>query len=113
MIRAWLALLIIVCPTVFAADNTFPVGVPVHTEAIFCFDLASAKVVADHQMNLRRIEVFTLLAEGKCAEGRGIAVYVREVYRNGAWAVWELSSTNRPPFYEATDWKPRKSGIGT
>ena len=53
------------------------------------------------------------MGEGKCEEGGGISVYGREVYRNGNGAVGVLSARNLPLFYEATDWKPRKSGVDT
>jgi hypothetical protein len=94
-----------------AQSKTFPVGTPVVTQALFCFDQESAKIVADNKGDFELPEVKALIVANKCAGGRGVATYVREVYRNGDWAVWELQSGNLPPLYEATDWKPRKNGV--
>lgn len=94
-----------------AQSKTFPVGTPVVTQALFCFDRESAKIVADNRGDFELPAVKALIAANKCAGGRGVATYVREVYRNGDWAVWELTSGNLPSLYEATDWKARKSGV--
>jgi hypothetical protein len=91
-----------------ADDKTFPVGVPVQMSAFFCFDSDSAKMVANKKQNLDDPEVKKLISDGKCGQGYGVATYVREIYRNGKWAVWELTASNVGVFYEATDWKPRK-----
>ena len=89
-----------------AQEKTFPQGVPVETQALFCFDQKSAEIVADNKGDVPQ----NLILERKCAQMRGVAIYVREVYRNGEWAVWELKSGNLPTFYEPTDWKVKKSG---
>lgn len=100
----FLALLV---PSISTADNTFPVGEPVSTQAFFCFDKDSAKVIADNKGDVPD----ALIAERKCALLRGEAVYVKEVYRKDEWSVWELWSRNIPVFYEATNWKPIPTGI--
>lgn len=92
-----------------AADR-FPVGVPVETQALFCLEQNDAQVIADAKGDLTP-EVRVLVVSGKCRQLSGVAIYVKEVYRNGEWAVWELKSGNIPAFYEATDWKPIPKGI--
>lgn len=87
-----------------AADNRFPVGIPIFTQANICLDLESAKVMADNKGSLSHPDVAVLFKTDKCGGARGTATYVREVYRNGEWAVWELQSDGRS-FYEATNWK--------
>ena len=93
-----------------AQDKRFPTDVAVETQAIFCIDKKDAQVIADAKGELTD-EVKDILVDEKCALLQGVAVYVREVYRNGDWAVWELRSGNIPAFYEATNWKPIPKGI--
>lgn len=100
-------LLMLLAPCTSVAAGTFPVGVPVETEAIFCFDRNSAQTIADN----KGIVPDALILECKCAPLRGVAIYVKEVYQKDGWAVWELRSGNIPVFYEATNWRPRPQGI--
>lgn len=98
-------LLMLLAPSISAADKTFPVGVPVETQALFCIEQADAQVIADAKGDMSP-EIQVLMISGKCRQLSGVAVYVKEVYRKDGWAVWELRSGNIPAFYEATDWKP-------
>lgn len=88
-------------------DKTFPVGVPVETQALFCGKMEHSQVIADAKGETSP-EIEVLVATGACAQLRGIAIYVRKVYEKDGWAVWELTSGNIPKFYEATDWKEVK-----
>lgn len=88
-------------------DKTFPVGIPVEAEALFCINLEAAKAIADSKGESTPA-IGRALRLGVCMPLQGVAEYVREVYRNGDWAVWELKSDRTPRFYEATDWKPRE-----
>lgn len=102
-------LLILLAPCTSFADNTFPVGVPVEIQALFCLDKQSAQIIADNKGDVPD----ELILGRKCLVMGGVAVYVKEVYRKDGWAVWELRSGNIPAFYEATDWtsfKPRPKG---
>lgn len=100
-------LLILLAPFTSAADNSFPVGVPVETQALFCLDIQSAKIIADNKGDVPD----ELILGRKCLVMSGVAVYTKEVYRKDGWAVWELRSGNVPAFYEATNWKPIPKGI--
>lgn len=106
-------LLILLAPcTSIAQEKKFPQGVAVEISALFCLEQSDAQAVADAKGNATP-EIRILVMTGKCREMSGVAVYVKEVYRNGEWSVWELRSGNIPTFYEATDWtsfKPRPKG---
>lgn len=103
-------LLISLAPFTSAADETFPVGVPVETQALFCLEQKDAQMIADAKGNISP-EISALVTSGKCRALSGVAVYVKEVYRKDEWAVWLLRSGNIPAFYEATNWKPHPNGI--
>jgi len=106
-------LLFVVAKPVKAKDKTFPVGVPVQTQALFCFTKEDAQVIADNKGE-ESLEIEVLMVTRKCRTMRGVAIYVREVYRNGAWAVWELKASNIPVFFEATDYRGVVKGqVGT
>jgi len=107
---AVLAALLIWTGYSFGEQKRFPIGVPVMTQAVFCFDLEAAKTLADVKGNYEDPKAKPLFDGRKCGGLRGVAVYVREVYRNGEWAVWELQSGNVGPFYEATNWKGYRPG---
>ena len=99
-----------------AQEKKFPVGVPVQTQALFCLEQKDAQVIADNKGESSP-EIVGLVINGKCRQLSGVAVYVKEVYRKGEWAVWELTSPNIPKFYEPPDWvgvPARKRGeVGT
>jgi len=95
-------LLTALAPCTSVAADTFPVGVPVETQAVFCLDVQSAQMIADRKGDVPD----ALFAERKCLLMRGVAIYVRKVYQKDEWAVWELKSGNIPLFYEATNWRP-------
>ena len=102
-------LLILLAPCTSFAENKFPIGVPVETQALFCVDKESAQIIADNKGDVPD----ELIIGRKCLMMRGVAMYVKEVYRKDGWAVWELKSGNVPTFYEATNWtgfKPPPKG---
>ena len=95
-------LLMLLAPSISAADKTFPVGVPVETQALFCIEQADAQVIADAKGDMSP-EIQVLMISGKCRQLSGVAVYVK-VWRKDGWAVWELRSGSILRS-EATDWK--------
>lgn len=107
-------LLFVVAKPVRAQDKTFTIGVPIMSQALFCHDLESAKVIANNK-GAESPEIEVLMFEKKCFGGTGIGIYVKEVYRKGTWAVWEFTIGNKS-FYEPTDWKgvkpPPKGQMG-
>lgn len=99
-------LLLLLAPCISYAqqqEKKFPQGVAVEVQALFCLTKEDAQVIADTRGEVTP-QLQVLMMTGKCRQLSGVAVYLKEVYRNGDWAVWELTSGNIPTFYEATDW---------
>jgi len=95
-----LLMVLLVAGKARAQDKTFPLGVVVDSQALFCETKEDAQVVADNNGNIPEELVLTR----KCFSGIGRGVYVKEVYRKGEWAVYEFSVGTRS-YYEATDYR--------
>ena len=96
-------LLMLLAPSISAADKTFPVGVPVETQALFCIEQADAQVIADAKGDMSP-EIQVLMISGKCRQLSGVAVYVKglsERWMGGMGA----SLRQHPCVLQATDWK--------
>lgn len=103
-------ILLVASASALAQEKTFPIGVVVETQALFCVDKESAQVIADAKGE-ESPEIEVLIHQRKCFGGIGRGIYVREVYRKGKWSVWEFSVGTRS-YFEPTDWRGiRKGGV--
>lgn len=97
--------LVIVHFAVAQEKKEFPLGVPVETQALFCFSETDARAIADNKGEVPA----NLIMERKCVQMRGVGIYTKETYNKNGWRVYELRSGN-VTLWEATDYIGRVKG---